>query len=183
MAVRGIRLRGARIIGELNLEASALRCPLALLNCSFSNVLHLEEATALSVRLSGSHLPAVPARLFRVSDDLECNKDFRVSGGIDLSSAHIGGGLNCREGQFSHPEGAALIADGLTVDGNMFCDEGFMATSEVRLLMTHIGGELSCRGSRFGSDERTGSEDRNTERKGVVSQEQAQANQESGTVK
>src|SRR5947209_17115774 len=45
VAVRGLRLQGARITGELNLEATTLRCPLALLDCSFANALNLEEAT------------------------------------------------------------------------------------------------------------------------------------------
>src|SRR5215467_5437512 len=35
--VRGIRLQGARITGELNLEATTLRCPLALLDCYFDS--------------------------------------------------------------------------------------------------------------------------------------------------
>src|SRR5205807_5135858 len=34
MPVRRLRLQGARITGELNLEATTLRCPLALLHCS-----------------------------------------------------------------------------------------------------------------------------------------------------
>ena len=41
--VRGVRLQGARITGELNLEATTLRCPLALLDCSFASALNLER--------------------------------------------------------------------------------------------------------------------------------------------
>src|SRR5262249_53824326 len=57
VAVRSVCLQGARITGDLNLEATTLRCPLALLDCSFASALNLEEATAVSVRLSGSHIP------------------------------------------------------------------------------------------------------------------------------
>ena len=57
--VRGVRIQGTRITGELNLEATTLRCPLALLDCSFDSALNLNEATAVSVRLSGSHVPSV----------------------------------------------------------------------------------------------------------------------------
>lgn len=149
ITVRGIRLRGARITGELNLEATTLRCPLALVECSFSDILHLEEATARSVRLSGSHLPAVQARLLRTSGDLTCNEGFSVSEGIDLTDAHIGGQLSCSGGKFSHPEGDALSANGLTVDGDMFCGQGFVATGAVDLRAAHIGGQLSCRGGQF----------------------------------
>lgn len=44
MAVRAVRLQGARITGELNLEATTLRCPLALLDCSFASAINLSEA-------------------------------------------------------------------------------------------------------------------------------------------
>src|SRR5438876_12316614 len=53
VAVRVVHLKGARIMGELKLEATTLRCPLALLDCSFASEINLEEATAVSVRLSG----------------------------------------------------------------------------------------------------------------------------------
>lgn len=47
--VRGVRLQGARITSELNLETTTLRCQLALLDCSFASAPNLEEATAISV--------------------------------------------------------------------------------------------------------------------------------------
>src|SRR5690349_15011247 len=69
MTVRGVHLQGAHITGDLNLEGTMLRCPLALLNCSFASGINLNEATALSVRLSGSHVPAVRARQLRTRGD------------------------------------------------------------------------------------------------------------------
>jgi len=49
----------------------------------------------------------------------------------------------CTGGRFSNPDGRALTADELTVDGDMFCDEGFSATGEVRLLGAHVGGQFA----------------------------------------
>src|SRR5947209_6357208 len=43
--VKGVRLQGARIVGELNLETTTLRCSLALLGCSFASAINLEEVT------------------------------------------------------------------------------------------------------------------------------------------
>jgi len=60
-SARGVRLQGARITGDLNLEASTLRCSLALLDCSFANALNLNEVTAMSVYLSGSHVSVLHA--------------------------------------------------------------------------------------------------------------------------
>jgi hypothetical protein len=147
--VRGVRIQGARITGELNLEASTLLCPLALLDCSFDSAINLNEATAVSVRLSGSHIPAVRARQLRTRGDLKLDEGFCVSGGVEVASAHIGGQLDCKGGQFSNPSGYALNAFGLIVDGGMFCDEGFTASGEVLLRGAHIAGYLYCTGGHF----------------------------------
>src|SRR6266566_3352415 len=149
MAVRGVRLQGAHITGDLNLEASTLRCPLALLDCSFDSALNLNEATAASVRFSGSHVPTVHARQLLTRGDLGLDKGFNVSAGVELPGAHIGGDLDCTGGHFSNSDGPAIYADGLSVDQDMDCDEGFSATGEVRLLGAHIGGQLDCTGGQF----------------------------------
>ena len=147
--VKGVRLQGARIIGELNLEASTLRCPLALLHCSFASAINLNEATAVSVRLSGSRVPAIHARQLLTRGDLRLDEGFNGSGEVDLVGAHIGGQLVCTGGQFSNPNGYALNADSFSVEGHMFCDEGFSASGEVSLLGAHIGGWLDCTGGQF----------------------------------
>lgn len=149
VAVRGVRLQGARITGELNLEACTLRGPLALLGCSFAEAINLDKATAPSVRLTGTHIPALHARQLLTRGDLRLNDGFRVSGGVRAEQAHIGGVLDCTGGQFSNPDGAALFADGLTVDGDMYCREGFSASGEVVLLGAHIGGDLDCMRGQF----------------------------------
>jgi len=70
-------------------------------------------------------------------------------GEVELTSAHIGGQLDCTGGQFSNPNDIALNADGLTVDAGMFCRKGFLATGEVHLLGAHIRGQLDCTGGHF----------------------------------
>src|SRR5207253_214296 len=102
--------------------AATLQCPLALLDCSFASTINLEEATALSVRLSGSHVPTVHARQLRARGDLQLNEGFIVSGGVELAGAHIGGILNCTGGQFSNPSGSALKLWRTTVSGLLRMD-------------------------------------------------------------
>ena len=148
-AVRGVGVRGARIVGDLDLKAATLRCPLALLNCSFTSALNLEEAMAVSVRLSGSHIPLIRARQLQTRGDLRLDKGFNVSLGVELVGAHIGGVLGCTGGQFSNADGPALNAYGLTVEGSMSCGRGFSATGEVNLVGAHIGGDLDCSGGQF----------------------------------
>jgi hypothetical protein len=142
-------LQGARITGELNLEATTLRCPLALLHCSFASAINLNEATAVSVRLSGSRVPAIHARQLLTRGDLRFDEGFNGSGEVDLVGAHIGGQLVCTGGQFSNPNGYALNADSFSVEGHMYCGEGFSASGEVRMLGAHINGILDCTGGQF----------------------------------
>jgi hypothetical protein len=118
-------------------------------DCSFASAINLNETTAVSGRLSGSHVPAVHARQLLTRGDLRLDKGFCVSEGVDLSGAHIGGLLACTDGQFSNSDGIALNADRLTVDQEMDCNEGFSATGEVRLRGAHIGGQLICTGGHF----------------------------------
>src|SRR5205085_4921256 len=118
-------------------------------DCSFTSAINLRGATAVSMRLSGSHVPTVHAQQLLTRGDLRLDKGFSVSGGVELPGAHIGGDLDCTGGHFSNSDGPAIYADGLSVDGNMYCDEGFSATGEVRLLGAHIGGQLNCTGGHF----------------------------------
>src|SRR5260370_76780 len=116
----------------------AVRLPVVLLDCYFGSAINLNEATAVSVRLSGSHVPTVCAQQLLTSGDLWLDKGFSVLGEVELTSAHIGGQLDCTGGQFSNPNDIALNADGLTVDAGMFCRKGFLATGEVHRLGAHI---------------------------------------------
>src|SRR5260370_22301789 len=131
MTVRGVRLQGARITGSLNLEAITLRCPLALLDCSIACAVNLNKATAVSLRLIGSHVPAVRARQLLTRGDLRLDKGFSVSGGVGGDAAHIRGGLYCTGGRFSNPGGPALYAHAPARDVGMFCYEGVSAAVEV----------------------------------------------------
>ena len=48
---RAMKLRGARITGSLDLEASTLACPLLLQDCYFDEPVNLDEATAPAIRM------------------------------------------------------------------------------------------------------------------------------------
>jgi hypothetical protein len=65
---------------------------------------------------------------------------------VDLRRAHIGGSLDCSGATLSNPDGGALTADGLTVDGGLFLRSAAV-TGEVRLLLAHVGGQLICDGA------------------------------------
>jgi hypothetical protein len=122
--------------------------PLALLDCSVGGAINLNEATAVSVRLSGSYVPTVDARQLQTRGDLQLNQGFRASGAVLLNGAHIGGEFDCTWCQFSDPNGEAIIANGLVVDGDMICDGSYVG--RVSLAAAHIYiGESSNLATRF----------------------------------
>jgi hypothetical protein len=151
LRVKAVRLQGARITGKLNLEAATLRCPLALVDCSFDDPIILEDATALSVRLSRSHAPYITANQLQTRGDFSLD-GFSTTGGVYLSRAHIGGQLDYRGGQLANNDGRfALSAAGLIVDGEMRCSDGFSATSGVYLAGARISGLLDFSGGHLSS--------------------------------
>jgi hypothetical protein len=153
---RAIKLRGARITGSLDLEAVALVCPLLLQDCHIGELVNLDEATASAIRMPGCHLSALTARQLRTTGNLTLNRAngdpilnpaFTATRGINLEGAHIGGELNLDGASLTNPDGAALSADGLSVDLDMSCSHEFTATGEIRLIGAHIGGQLCLDGA------------------------------------
>ena len=122
VAVRGIRVQGARIGGVLSCTGGQFSNP-------YGRALNADKLT--------------------VDQSMFCDEGFSASGEVNLLGAHIGGQLSCTGGQFSNADGRAISAAGLTVDRDMFCGEGFSASGEVGLLGAHIGGVLDCRGGHF----------------------------------
>ena len=140
--LRAVKLRGARITGEIDLEGVELACPLVLADCYIEKQVNLDQATAPAICLRGCHLPALSAEQLRTTGDLDFRNGFTVHGEVWLVCAHIGGGLNLGGASIINPGGNSLAADGLTVDQALFGEE-FTAIGEVSLAGAHIGGQLS----------------------------------------
>lgn len=142
--VAAVRLSGARITGSLNLGHANVEVPVALTNCVFDEPPHLYWARLQSVHIMQCRLPGLVASGARIDGHLWLEGS-QISGGLWLDSARIFGILNLSRGYLSNPGGDALLADRLTVDGNVYCDNGFTADGEVRLAGAHIGGQLIMR--------------------------------------
>jgi hypothetical protein len=68
---------------------------------------------------------------------------------VRLLGARIQGQLSCTGARLENPNGDALSADRMTVEGDVFLHQGFHATGAVRLLGARIQGVLSCTGARL----------------------------------
>lgn len=119
---RPLRLAGARIMDQLDLEAAELVCPLMLQECWFAEPVILDEAQASAVRMPGCHLPGLSAHQLTTHGNVEFNDGFTASGEVYLLGAHIGGQLIVSGATLTNPDGYALSAARLIVDRDMFCE-------------------------------------------------------------
>ena len=121
---RALRLPGAHIGGQLNLDGATLINPAgpALIadHLDVSGGVFLDEFTATG---------------------------YGEDGVVRLPDAHISGQLNLDRAELTNSAGPALIGDHLRVEADMFA-EGLMATGHcqdgaIRLADAHIGGQLN----------------------------------------
>ena len=146
---RGIRLRGVRIGGYLDLEAAAVRCPLHLESCFLdAESVCLNQASAMVLTITGCRLPGLTGEGL-TADALDLSGS-TLTGPLRLPGADISGALSCRGAHLNGRDegGNALVADGIRAGGEgVLLDGGFTAAGAVRLLRAHISGALSCGGA------------------------------------
>ena len=145
---KGVRLRGARIHGHLDLEAATLRCPLSLQSCYFDSVQPpaLGFAKVSLLELKGCHLAGLVGKSVVVSKDLDLS-DSTFTGLIDLSAADITSDLKLSNARLhgKDEDGNALVADSVKVGGRAMLDGGFTADGCVRMPGADITGRLRFR--------------------------------------
>jgi hypothetical protein len=158
---RGVRLRGARLDHNLDLDDVRTATPLQLIDC------HIDRITARRAHLShldltGAHTSALQADNLHLDHDLNLTRLHATStdpdGAIRLRGAHISGTLYCAGARLTSSDGPALDADRLQVDGGVYLNDGFQANGAspkgvVRLLGGHISGQLDFGGARLTSSD------------------------------
>ena len=161
----GLRLRGARITGRLDLENLTTDVNLELKDCLLEEGVLARDARLACVVLIGcqvEHPAEPPLDGARLTCSVLVLSGARVighadDGAVHLLGAHIGGELDCTGAELRNDSGPALSADGLQVDQDMFLTGGFTATGSggagaVRLPGAHIGGQLDCTGANLRND-------------------------------
>ena len=114
---KGVRIRGAKITGELDFEDAVLPHPLALVGCALADGITLVDARTRSLNLSGSRTGRISADRLKTAGGVFLTNGFRAEGEVRLLGADIGGQLGCTGATFSNPTGDALSADGLKTAG------------------------------------------------------------------
>jgi hypothetical protein len=159
----GLRLRGARIDGRLDVGNITSTIGIELTDCLLDHGVNARDATLFSLVLSGcrlSHPTEPPLDAERLTTtvlilDRVTSNAHSPRGAVGLVGAHFGG-LDCSGARLVNDSGPALQAEGLQVDRNVFLRAGFEATGSgelgaVRLVGAHLGG-LECDGARLVND-------------------------------
>jgi hypothetical protein len=145
-----VRVRGARIVGSLNLGGQTLTCPLELYECYLGDPLDLAKAEAPAISLRGSHLRRrLSGRGLHLQRTVNLSRGFHCQGPVQLRGARIRGQLDLSGGTIHHAKGDALSADGLQVELGLFRRDGFGAAGAVRLRAARIGILLDLSGATF----------------------------------
>ncbi|HEX6468397.1 MAG TPA: hypothetical protein VF069_04825 [Streptosporangiaceae bacterium] len=165
-----VRLAGARIGGQLSLDAARLTNPggRALLGDGMTaesigcrggltvegeiNLVGARVEGGLSfdgARLANPGGRALDATRLSVGGDLHARHDFAADGEVRLSGAHVAGELCFDGARLANPGGRALTAERLVVEQDLLCRDGFTAEGEIRLPRARVAGFLDLDGARL----------------------------------
>jgi hypothetical protein len=155
----GIRLLGANMVGQLNLEDLKIPFAIVMRKSHIQERLRLAGTELPLLDLGGSYVSELEGTGLIVHRDLILADGFRASGESLLVHARIGGILDCHGGHFSHSragmefwedpgENVALNAWGVEVTGDVLLNFGFESDGEVNLVES-IAKNLMCFGGRF----------------------------------
>lgn len=154
---RGIQLRGAHIIGRVDLDSVVSTVPITLLNCSLERGMDAVDGRLIYLGLHGCRLehpslPVLNADRLSVSS-LHLREGTTIvahnrQGAIRLAGAHISGQLDLSGAVVRSDKGPALHAEDAQVGGSVFFCDGFHATGAtddgtIRLAGARIGGQLN----------------------------------------
>ena len=149
--MKGVRLRGVRISGLLDLDAATLRCPLMLDMCYLEagEPACLSFANASHISLARCQLAGLTGRKFTAKElDLSGST---LTGPLQLVGADIGGELICTGAKLNgrDHDGNAMVAGSMKTGGTVRLDGAFTAAGAVRLVGADIGGHLNCSGAKL----------------------------------
>src|SRR6266568_2018409 len=147
----GIRLRGAYIVGRLDLMGASIDWPLVCEYCSFGGEIRLVESSTRTVRIVHSRVPGFNGTRMRLDGILNmwgCAvagvvrlDQAKVTGQVCLRTMDIGAGAAGTE---------AVAAAGIAVDGGLECT-GLKAHGTVSIQVARITGSVDLSGAEIAS--------------------------------
>ncbi|MEV0905746.1 oxidoreductase [Streptomyces hokutonensis] len=147
-AVTALRVAGARITGQLDLAEAEIGHLLRFEGCWFEEAPNLFGAATRTIGIVGCQVPGMNASLASIEGTLDLKRSI-LNGRLSLLRARIAGELQMGGAVLSDPDGWALFAGGLVMEGGVFCRHEFTAHGGIRLLGAHLPGGLFMEGARL----------------------------------
>ena len=146
---RGLKIRRAMILGDLDLEYSSVPCPLHLLDCEVYGNLKLGQSVVPEVSLEGSRVWDVGFDLCRIqgsliADRLNCAGEFRAFG------ATVGGQVHLDHATFSKSAGDSICLGGISVNSDIHAFR-LQSAGAVDLAGSRVEGQLVLEKARIQS--------------------------------
>jgi len=142
----GVQLRGACLVGLLNLDHVSITRPIVLADCLIEQI-DARHARLRTLNLQGSKLiKGINGDGLRSEGPIFMRAGFEAGASVRLITAQIGVDLDCSSGRFDGGKGTALLLDGATIFGSFRLDDA-RALGEVRLVRAEIKGGLECHGT------------------------------------
>ena len=146
---RGVRLQGAYIDGDINLDYAKGVLPISLTLCEVDGRFSAFNAGLAELVLNGSRLSGVILEDAEIDGSVLLRDRCHVEGETRLTGARIKGDLDCTAAQLSNPAGDALAARRVDVLRGVFLCDGFVANGRVRFSGANVGGDFACHGGKF----------------------------------
>ncbi|AZD49190.1 hypothetical protein [Pseudomonas chlororaphis] len=146
---RGINLRGAYIVGALDLREAQINISVTLEHCMCFQPVHLEDMQLTgSLSLNYNAIPGLSASRASISGSLYLNRIYS-HGTINLIAAKVGGSIYVR-GSYLYGLGEkALQMDGASVGGVIRVEDKSRVIGGFSLIGASIDGQLSCSDCTF----------------------------------
>jgi hypothetical protein len=144
-----VSIENRTVTGPLNLAGTLLDRSLRFRDCEFTDLIDLTGARcAERISWERCELRSLRADRFSVNGDLLL-ENVHSQGIISLCGARITGHLRCTDSSFCEPEGKALDASAIMVEGSALFDGKFCARGEFNLAFARIDGVVDMTGGRF----------------------------------
>ncbi|OEJ28492.1 oxidoreductase [Streptomyces agglomeratus] len=146
-AVTALRVAGARITGRLDLSGADIGHLLWFEGCWFEEGPSFYGAATRTIGIIGSRVPGLDATMARIEGRLDLRRSVLHSR-VSLVNARVAGELALTGAALSDPDGLALSAGGLVMEGGIFARD-LTTRGEVRLVGAQLSGGLFMEGARL----------------------------------
>jgi hypothetical protein len=138
----GLRLKGLRIEGLLDLEQIEFPYPLHVVDCHLADGLVMKRARFKDIHLTGSHVAGLLLDRISIDGDLFVDNGFSTDHGLSLFGAVVTGDISLCGAVLRSAQGWALRLDDANVMGSVFAQREFAAVGGIQAHFLRVGGQL-----------------------------------------